>query len=437
MTDASIWSALRQAQPCFWANPNRISHDAVHDKAQNDESRPMLPSEQQLQAARQRFARFAPLLAHLFPPLRESQGQITSPLIAVPALQDVLSFPRAHGQLMIKADHCLAVAGSVKARGGFHEILELSEKLADKHGLLGPNADVLDLATQRSRAVFSTYQVAVGSTGNLGMSIGLIAAALGFRATVHMSHDAKAWKKQRLRDNGVEVLEHSGDYALAVAAGRESARHDPQTHFVDDEQSLSLLLGYACAAFELQSQLQAQRIRVDAAHPLMVYIPCGVGGAPAGIAWGLDLVFGAHVRCYFAEPCQAPCFMLHMVSPAGTQPSVYDFGLQNRTIADGLAVAQASALAGALMQDRLAGCFTVADDTMLRHLALAHASEGLQLEPSATAGFDGPAWLAQTQQLHPDCTHVLWTTGGAVMPEAQFAQLLDQAATLPHHPSQP
>ena len=280
------------------------------------------------------------------------------------------------------------------------------------------------------------YQVAVGSTGNLGMSIGVVASALGFKATVHMSADAKEWKKDRLRQRGVQVVEHTGDYERAVAAGRAEAASNPLCHFVDDEQSFSLLLGYSAAALRLQKQLAEQGVAVDAEHPLIVYLPCGVGGAPAGITFGLRQLLGPHVHCFFAEPVQSPCFMVQMLADTtqgmGDHPSVYDWGLTNRTEADGLAVPRASLLAAELMQPLLSGVFTVADDTLFAQLVLVLDALGERIEPSAAAGFSGPAmltgttagqaWLRSTgvdAVLH-NATHLVWTTGGLLVPDAQY-----------------
>lgn len=380
-----------------------------------------------MQAAQDRFTRFAPLLAQLFPELAATQGRIESALLPVPALQEALGLPLARGRLWVKADHSLPVAGSIKARGGFHEVLELTERLAVQHGLLSDAADYRVLASPAARAMLEQHQVAVGSTGNLGMAIGVLAAALGFRAVVHMSVDAKAWKKERLRSSGVEVVEHAGDYEQAVATGRQRAQADPLCHFVDDERSLSLFVGYSAAALHLRDQLQALGLAVNADHPLLVYLPCGVGGAPSGIAWGLHQLFGEHVHCFFAEPVQSPCFLVQMLAPIGSHPSVYDHGLTNRTEADGLAVPRASLLAAQSMRPLVAGIFTVEDQTLFEHLAMAHATEGLRLEPSAAAGFGGPGWVSGQMTTGPGATHVVWSTGGLLVPDAQFQGFLRQA----------
>ncbi|MDR0214298.1 MAG: D-serine ammonia-lyase [Comamonas sp.] len=434
-TEAQIVESLRQARPAFWSGRGADCHSTLH----------LEPA--QVQQAVDRFKRFAPLLQILFPELQASDGRIESPLLAVPAMQQALGLPSAMGQLWVKADHCLPVAGSVKARGGVHEVLEYAEQVAQQHGLLA-GGDYAQLASEQARAVFARYQVAVGSTGNLGLSIGVMASALGFKATVHMSADAKEWKKQRLRARGVQVVEHEGDYAQAVAAGRALAEQDPHCHFVDDEHSLSLLLGYAASGPYLVAQLAEHKRVVDEKHPLFVYIPCGVGGAPGGVALGLQQFFGPHVHCFFAEPVQSPCFMVEMLAgaaalPGMTQhPSVYELGLNNQTEADGLAVPTASGLAADVVRGFLAGVFTVEDETLFRHLALLQQAEGLQIEPSAAAGFSGPRALLesvagqdylQRQNLLPHmqhATHIVWTTGGQFVPDEEYARFLARGREL-------
>ena len=439
-TDGAPSALLRAARPCLWLNLQRQSL-----------SPPSLPvagssiGPADTRAAADRLARFAPLLARLFPELEASDGVIESPLLSTSGLDRAVGLAPGQGRLWIKADHLLPVAGSIKARGGMHEVLEFAERLALQHGLIasesGPD-DYRALAGPAARALFARYTVAVGSTGNLGLSIGVAAAALGFHAVVHMSAEAKGWKKERLRRRGVQVVEHAGDYEAAVAAGRAQAAADPYSHFVDDERSLSLLLGYSAAALHLRGQLQDSGIAVDAAHPLFVYLPCGVGGAPAGITFGLRQVLGPHVHCFFAEPVQSPCFMLQMMAGQGAHPSVYDWGLTNQTEADGLAVPRASLPAAELMGPLLSGCFTMLDDDLFRQLVQVLDVTGERIEPSAAAGLGGPAmlmesdagraWLqAQGLLAHlPQATHLVWTTGGLFVPEEEYQRFVQRGRSL-------
>lgn len=425
--------SLRDATPLLWTRPAAATGA--------DGGRWTLGDVRQ---AHDRFQRFAPLLALLFPELAPARGTIESPLLRASGMQAALRLSPDQGKLWIKADHDLPVAGSIKARGGLHEVLEYAEALALRAGLLRPGQDYRVLAETQARDYFGRHRVAVGSTGNLGLAIGVIASALGFRAAVHMSADAKEWKKARLRARGVTVVEHAGDYEKAVAAGRAEMRDDPQGYFVDDERSPSLFLGYAAAALHLREQLLAAGIAVDAGHPLFVYLPCGVGGAPAGIAFGLKELFGPHVHCFFAEPTRSPCFLVRMMAGAGqlpgmpAAPSIYDVGLDNLTEADGLAVPRASELAAAVMATRLDGVYTVADDRLFADLARLHDSEGLRIEPSAAAGFSGPGQLfssaagqeyLRARGLAPamaGATHLAWTTGGRFVPPEEFDRFLSR-----------
>ena len=438
--EAAPAARLRLAEPCLWLNPWRQALAPDVQPVAGD-----CIGLEDTRAAAARFTRFAPLLARLFPELQATAGVIESPLLPTSGLQQALGLAPGQGRLWIKADHLLPVAGSIKARGGMHEVLELAERLAVQHGQIpkqaGP-ADYLALAEPAARALFARHQVAVGSTGNLGLAIGVAASALGFSAVVHMSLEAKEWKKDRLRQRGVQVVEHAGDYEAAVAAGRAQAAQDPFSHFVDDERSLSLLLGYSAAALHLRQQLQGAGIAVDAAHPLFVYLPCGVGGAPAGITFGLRHVLGPYVHCFFAEPVQSPCFMLQMMAGQGAHPSVYDWGLTNQTEADGLAVPRASLPAAELMAPLLSGCFTVRDDTLFRQLVQVLDATGERIEPSAAAGFGGPAMLTQTEagrawlaaqglQNHlAQATHLVWTTGGLFVPPAEFERFVQRGRAL-------
>ena len=205
---------------------------------------------------------------------------------------------------------------------------------------------------------------------------------------------------------GVSVVEHVSDYSGAVARGREQAKTDPLGHFVDDENSRDLFLGYATAAERLQTQLHEQSVRVDAAHPLMVYLPCGVGGGPGGVTFGLKLAFGDNVQCFFGEPTQSPAMLVGLATGLHGSISARQFGLENKTIADGLAVSRPSALVSRIMQHLLSGVYTTADDEIYRLLSLLAQSENLHLEPSALVGFAG---LPRIRQLRENRPYLTWT----------------------------
>ncbi|MEI7969642.1 MAG: D-serine ammonia-lyase [Betaproteobacteria bacterium] len=412
-------AALGAARPFVWCNPAW---------------RPAAPVLGQLaftradvQAAQRLWQRAAPLLQRLFPELAASSGRVDSPLLALRPETGAQLGLSPDARALVKADHALPVTGCIKARGGVYEVLWFAFDLARRLGHDG--RDCAELADPAWRARFAGHKVLVGSTGNLGFSVGVAARALGFDAEVHMSADAKAWKKDRLRALGVRVVEHDGDYTTAVAAARAVAAATPGSHFVDDEASRHLFLGYATAAGDLAAQLAALGIGVDADRPLNVYLPCGVGGAPGGVTLGLKNLWGDAVHCVFVEPVQSPGMLVRLAAGPGRGLSVYDVGLDNRTVADGLACAAASELAASAVESLVEAIVTVADEEMLAWMRIAWEQEGLRLEPSAAAAFAGCARLlaASPDPYPPAAVHVLWTTGGALLPEDVFRDQLNRS----------
>ena len=391
-----------------------------------------------------RLARFASFLERAFPETAGSGGIIESDIVPLTHLQPLLAERYSQpltGALWLKRDSHLPISGSIKARGGIYEVLKHAEDLALAGGLLTLDDDYALLHSDKARAFFGQYKIAVGSTGNLGMSIGIMGAALGFDVTVHMSADARQWKKDKLRSHGVTVVEYESDYSVAVAQGRQQAESDPACHFVDDENSVNLFLGYAVAGERLKQQLVAAQISVDTQHPLFVYLPCGVGGAPGGVAFGLKLAFGDAVHCIFAEPTHSPCMMLGVYTGLHDEVSVQDFGIDNVTAADGLAVGRASGFVGKAMQRLLDGFYTVSDEEMYSLLALMERSEGLRLEPSALAGVPGIARVQGEQQGYlaragldsqamQNATHLVWATGGNMVPADEMEAYLAKGREL-------
>lgn len=393
--------------------------------------------------AADRLKRFAPLIMELFPATASSMGIIESPLVAVPGLAAALGNrygQQLPGQLWAKLDSELPISGSIKARGGIYEVLKHAEDLAIDAGLLTIDDDYRKLATPAMKKFFSQYKIAVGSTGNLGLSIGIMSAALGFDASVHMSADARQWKKDKLRANGVHVYEYQSDYSVAVASGRKEAQSDPMAYFIDDENSTTLFLGYAVAGRRLAGQLRTYDVRADQDNPLFVYLPCGVGGSPGGVAFGLKTVFGDAVHCIFAEPTHCPSMFLGTYTGLHDEVSVQDFGIDNVTAADGLACGRPSRFVGKAMQGLVDGFLTIDDDELFRIEASLHDASGIDIEPSAAAGFVGP-WRVLSDREYirkiglddasmARATHIAWCTGGSMVPRDEMSDYIAKGESL-------
>ncbi|MEZ6930327.1 D-serine ammonia-lyase [Aeromonas sp. S16(2024)] len=387
-----------------------------------------------------RLARFAPYMCDAFPETRASKGILESEIAAIPAMQATLNQRygvELTGKLLLKKDSHLPISGSIKARGGIYEVLTHAERLAIKAGLLREEDDYRTLFSEEFRQFFGQYSIAVGSTGNLGMSIGIMSSKLGFTVTVHMSADAREWKKRKLREHGVIVVEYAEDYGVAVEQGRKEAERDPNCFFIDDENSRTLFLGYSVAGERVKKQFDEMGIKVDADHPLFVYLPCGVGGGPGGVAFGLKLAFGDNVHCFFAEPTHSPCMLLGVHTGLHDAIAVQDLGIDNLTAADGLAVGRASGFVGRAMERLLDGFYTLSDQEMYDLLGLLARDEQIRLEPSALAGMPGPwrvsadgdwqASRALDAGRMAQATHLVWATGGGMVPAEEMAKYLATA----------
>ncbi|VFS67304.1 D-serine dehydratase [Kluyvera cryocrescens] len=88
------------------------------------------------------------------------------------------------------------------------------------------------------------------------------------------------------------------------------------------------------------------------------------------------------------------------------------------------------------MERLLDGLYTLDDQTMYDMLGWLAQEEDIRLEPSALAGMAGPQHVcasAEYQQMHGfsaeqlhNATHLVWATGGGMVPEAEMAQYLSK-----------
>lgn len=430
-----ILEKVKNLEPTVWINEDRKTGDEAWENVEF--------TLDDIKDADERFRRFAPLMIKLFgdefPELYESNGILESPLVHLENLEKKYHEERDFkGKLYLKMDSHLPVVGSIKARGGLYEVLVFAEILAKENNLLDESKDYSQFADEAFRELFSKYTIQVASTGNLGISVGVMASALGFNAIVHMSNDAKDWKKKHLRDRGATVIEYNGDFSTAITKARELSLQDPFSYFVDDEDSTTLFKGYSVAALRTKEQIKNLGIKVDKDHPIFLYMPCGVGGSSGGVSFGFRRVLGDNVHAFFVETTHIPSFLIGASTKLHSNISVYDLGIDGITEADGLSVARPSKFSGNTMESLLSGVITVEDSTLFETLKDLNELEDTRIEPSSTASIVASESLFGYEQTREylekydlldklnNITHICWATGGNLVPKEIMDEYLSR-----------
>src|SRR5688572_2563845 len=118
----SVSACLTERRPLLWINEQWSSiRKAGSGSALNMAD--VHEADRQLQ-------RFSALLVELFPQLASSAGIIESELHGAGELQRSMVGSDPHqGRWLVKGDHALPIAGSIKARGGFYEVLLHAQEL--------------------------------------------------------------------------------------------------------------------------------------------------------------------------------------------------------------------------------------------------------------------------------------------------------------------
>ena len=107
---------------------------------------------------KKRFERFAPLFMEAFEEIDDPDYYKSD-----------LYKSKLGDELYLKLDSELKVAHSVKARGGFNEVMVKVEDVLKENNML----DKFDeLSLDDIRKIMTAYTIEVSSTGNLGISIG-------------------------------------------------------------------------------------------------------------------------------------------------------------------------------------------------------------------------------------------------------------------------
>ena len=172
-------NTIKKYTPCFWIN--QVSLSTAGSLPDILSSLPL--TSRDLDEAEQRWQRLRPVLSNLF---SLPDGVIESPLHrASTKLQTTLGLTSSSSVLLIKEDSKLAVCGSVKARGGLYETFKYAEDVNldwslddDSSSSSSKDSSSSSLLDAIQEGLMEDYTVVVGSTGNLGLSVGLAAASM-------------------------------------------------------------------------------------------------------------------------------------------------------------------------------------------------------------------------------------------------------------------
>ena len=103
-----------------------------------------------------------------------------------------------------------------------------------------------------------------------------------------------------------------------------------------------------------------------------------------------------------------------------------------KTQADGLAVGRCSGLVATVMENMLSGIFTVEDRKLYQYMKILYEADNIVIEPSACATFKGylnmgekglaSAYFNRLQT--EEATHIIWATGGSLMPQTLIEEYL-------------
>jgi ribosomal protein S18 acetylase RimI-like enzyme len=122
--------------------------------------------------------------------------------------------------------------------------------------------------------------------------------------------------------------------------------------------------------------------------------------------------------------------LLGMMTGKHNEVSVFDYGIDNITEADGLAVGRPSGFVGKNMDEILSGIYTVDDEILYVLLSTMIQRENIRLEPSACACISGPlefigneetlGYLSKynLEEKMENAVHIIWATGGSLVPDS-------------------
>ena len=251
--------------------------------------------------------------------------------------------------------------------------VSLKEELFQRTGSFKPRGALSVMLDLEPKAL--ARGVTAVSAGNHAMAVGYAARVLGTTAKVVMPRTANAFRVQKCRELGAEVV-LVDDVHQAFARVEQIQREEGRS-FVHPFEGPKTILGTATLGLEL----------IEQAGPLdAVIVPIGGGGLCAGVAAAVKLA-RSDCQVFGVEPEGADS--MHRSFAAGSPQSIDAV----RTIADSLGAPHAAPMSFALCRRFVDELVLVDDDGLRRAMLLLFASAKLAVEPAgaaATAALCGP-----------------------------------------------
>lgn len=214
-------------------------------------------------------------------------------------------------------------------------------------------------------------EVVTGSSGNHGIAVAMLGAALGVRVTVVMTGGADGGKARAIRAFGARVLRVDGG---VVERDRRAAEISATSGalFVPSSDHELVVAGAGTVGLEVFEAVP---------DVSTVFVPTGGGGLLAGVCLAAA-VLSRPVRIVGVEPTSARRYAFSVARGAPTElpPS--------RTIADGLRGQRPGAVPWPIIRRRVDDLIAVTDDAITRAMTVLHRA-GVRAEPSGAVALAG------------------------------------------------
>ncbi|KOY55815.1 pyridoxal-5'-phosphate-dependent protein subunit beta [Streptomyces sp. XY332] len=246
---------------------------------------------------------------------------------------------RTGARLLLKAEH-LQYGGSFKLRGAANAVLTLGAR-----------------------------RIVTGSSGNHGIALARLAAALGAEVTVVLAGGAHPAKIALIRALGGRTVGVPGGVAERDARARALAEETGAVLVPSSDHEL-VVAGQGTVGLE---------ILAEAPDVETVYVPTGGGGLLAGVCLA---AYGHPVRVVGVEPAGTPRYARSLAAGHPVRLAPGD------TVADGLRGQQPGAVPYPVIRDRVDDLVTVSDAEILASAALLRR-RGIEAEPSGAVALAG------------------------------------------------